>query len=98
MSMIKRRQGSHVHGRTYHSQCRDLRLMALTHNLLILIFIELFYRADVRRYFASRAELCSALGEVEKCQEGIFQQAVSRRQAVPWLLGSFGGARRGNPL
>lgn len=50
MSMIKRRQGSHVHGRTYHSQCRDLRLMALTHNLLILIFIELFYRAQARPF------------------------------------------------
>ena len=36
ISMIKRRQGSHVHGRTYQSQCRDLRLMALTHNIMIL--------------------------------------------------------------
>jgi hypothetical protein len=36
MSMIKRRQGAHARGRTYHSQCRDLRLMALTHNILIL--------------------------------------------------------------
>ncbi len=38
MSMIKRRQGSHVRGVTYHSQCRDLRLMALTHNVMILLF------------------------------------------------------------
>jgi hypothetical protein len=45
MSMIKRRQGSHVHGRSYHSQCRDLRLMSLTHNLMILLWIEVFYRA-----------------------------------------------------
>src|SRR6185295_1870807 len=36
MSMIKRRQGAHIRGRTYHSQCRDLRLMALTHNIMIL--------------------------------------------------------------
>jgi hypothetical protein len=43
MSMIKRRQGAHVHGRTYHSQCRDLRLMALTHNVMILLCVELFY-------------------------------------------------------
>jgi hypothetical protein len=28
--------------------------------------------SDVSRYFASRAGLCSALGEVEKCQEGHF--------------------------
>jgi hypothetical protein len=43
MSMIKRRQGSHVRGRTYHSQCRDLRLMALTLNIMILLCLELFY-------------------------------------------------------
>jgi len=45
MSMIKRRQGSHVRGRTYHSQCRDLRLMVLTHNIMILLWRYLFYRA-----------------------------------------------------
>lgn len=38
MSMIKRRQGPYVRGATYHSQCRDLRLMALTHNVMILSF------------------------------------------------------------
>jgi hypothetical protein len=43
MSMIKRRQGAHAHGRSYHSQCRDLRLMALTHNVMILLWIEVFY-------------------------------------------------------
>jgi hypothetical protein len=37
MSMIKRRQGAHVRGTTYHSQCRDLRLMVLTHNVMILL-------------------------------------------------------------
>lgn len=36
MSMIKRRQGAAVRGATYHSQCRELRLMALTHNVMIL--------------------------------------------------------------
>jgi hypothetical protein len=45
MSMIKRRQGSHVRGRSYHSQCRDLRLMVLTHNIMILLWRYLFYRA-----------------------------------------------------
>lgn len=43
MSMIKRRQGAHARGRTYHSQCRDLRLMALTHNVMILLWVEVFY-------------------------------------------------------
>jgi hypothetical protein len=36
ISMLKRRQGSFVRGRTYHSQIRDLRLMVLTHNVMIL--------------------------------------------------------------
>jgi len=45
MSMIKRRQGNHVHGRSYHSQRRDLRLMVLTHNVMILFSRHLFYRA-----------------------------------------------------
>jgi hypothetical protein len=43
ISMIKRRQGPHARGRTYPSQCRDLRLMALTHNVMILLCIEVFY-------------------------------------------------------
>ena len=46
ISMIKRRQGSYVHGATYWSQCRDLRLMALTHNILILVWVRVFYRAS----------------------------------------------------
>lgn len=45
MSMIKRLQGTHVNGRSYWSQCRDLRLLALTHNVLILLFRWVFYRA-----------------------------------------------------
>jgi hypothetical protein len=43
ISMIKRRQGAHARGRSYQAQCRDLRLMALTHNVMILLRIELFY-------------------------------------------------------
>ena len=45
MSMIKRRQGSHVRARKYWSQCRELRLMALTHNIMILWSPRVFYRA-----------------------------------------------------
>jgi hypothetical protein len=45
MSMIKRRQGPYVRGRTYHSQCRDLRLLVLTHNVMILLRVQVFYRA-----------------------------------------------------
>jgi Transposase DDE domain len=45
ISMIKRRQGSAVRGHTYWSQCRDLRLMALAHNIMILLIVKVFYRA-----------------------------------------------------
>ncbi len=38
MSMIKRRQGSHVRAIAYQNQCRELRLMALTHNVMILLY------------------------------------------------------------
>jgi len=46
MSMIKRRQGSYCKGRTYWSRCRELHLMALTHNIMILRQTHLFYRAS----------------------------------------------------
>jgi hypothetical protein len=36
ISMIKRRRGNYIHARTYHNQCRELRLIVLTHNILIL--------------------------------------------------------------
>lgn len=45
VSMIERRQDSHARGRAYHSQCRDLRLMVLTHNIMILWRIKVFYKA-----------------------------------------------------
>jgi hypothetical protein len=45
ISMIKRRQGAHVHARSYHSQCRELRLIVLTHNIMILVLVEVFYTA-----------------------------------------------------
>ena len=45
ISMLKRRQGSYVRGRTYPSQCRDLHLIALTHNIMILLCTVVFYRA-----------------------------------------------------
>ena len=45
MSMLKRRQGNFVRGRSCWSQCRDLTLMVLTHNLMILLWMRGFYRA-----------------------------------------------------
>lgn len=45
ISMIKRRQGAYVRARSHHSRCRDLRLLALTHNVMILMPRRVFYRA-----------------------------------------------------
>jgi hypothetical protein len=44
-SMIKRNLGSSLRGRGYWSQCRDLALLAVTHNVMIAMHPELFYRA-----------------------------------------------------
>ena len=46
---------------------------------------------DASRYFASRAELRSALGEVEKCQEGIFQRAASATLACAFAVIALAG-------
>lgn len=46
-SMIKRRQESFLRTRTYWSQRRDLRLKVLTHNIMILKRIRVFYRAGL---------------------------------------------------
>lgn len=45
-SMIKRNYGSALRGRHYWSQCRDMLLLVLTHNIAIILPVkELFYRA-----------------------------------------------------
>jgi hypothetical protein len=49
-SMIKRTQGQEIAARSYHAQCRELRLAALLHNIAILLFKRVFYRAKVTQY------------------------------------------------
>lgn len=45
ISMVKRRLEAFVRGRTCWSQRRELRLKVLTHNVMILLRIKVFYRA-----------------------------------------------------
>ena len=45
MSMIKRRQGSFCKGKTYWSRCHELHLMALTHNIMILLPMQTFLQS-----------------------------------------------------
>jgi hypothetical protein len=44
-SMIKRRLGSALRARSYWSQCREIILRAITHNVMIVIPVRVFYRA-----------------------------------------------------
>ena len=57
VSMIKRRQGAHVRGRSYRSHCRDLRLIALTHNVMILVSSKVFYRAGHSTFYSPSVRL-----------------------------------------
>src|SRR5689334_1729840 len=44
-SMIKRRLGSALRARGYWSQCREIILRVITHNVMIVIRVRVFYRA-----------------------------------------------------
>jgi Transposase DDE domain/Transposase domain (DUF772) len=54
-SMIKRRLGSALRARSYWSQCREIILRVVTHNVMIVIRIRVFYRAELPRF--RRAEV-----------------------------------------
>jgi len=47
-SMIKRRLAAHVAARTYWSQCRELMLLIITHNTMILFYVVTFSTEQVR--------------------------------------------------
>jgi Transposase DDE domain len=44
-SMIKRRLGSALRARSYWSQCREIILRVITHNVMVVIRVRVFYRA-----------------------------------------------------
>ena len=51
-SMIKRNFGSALRARRYWSQCREMMLLVLTHNIAIIQLVkELFYRAGQTPFF-----------------------------------------------
>lgn len=45
LSMIMRNLDHAIHARTYHSQCREMMLLTVTHNLMVVIVVEVFYGA-----------------------------------------------------
>jgi hypothetical protein len=60
-SMIKRRLGSALRARGYWSQCRETVLRVITHNVMIVIWIRVFYRARLTQFFDSDPRLCPGL-------------------------------------
>ena len=60
ISMLKRRLESFVRGRTAWSQRRELRLKVLTHNIMILLRIEVFYTAFLAPFPIPRARCASS--------------------------------------
>jgi len=91
MSMIKRRQGAYVRGRNYWSQCRDLALMALAHNVMILLWAEVFYRALLTPF----PPLFICIGCIQSCRAKGFVQKkqVILPTEVPVTLGRRRGCR-----
>jgi hypothetical protein len=66
-SMIKRNFGSALRARHYWSQCREMMLMVLTHNLAVILFVkELFYRACQEPFFSLAKEETTTENFLEK--------------------------------
>ena len=60
-SMIKRRLTSTVHGRTYWSQCREMLLIAITYNIMLLYLITGFLQSRSGVFLGKRDDYPSAL-------------------------------------
>jgi hypothetical protein len=55
MSMLKRRLEGCVRGRNSWSQRCELRLKVLSHNIMLLLHVEVFYRAFLTPFLVSDA-------------------------------------------
>jgi len=51
MFMLKRHQGDALTARVYQTRRREIGLMAITHNILIILLAELFYRAGQAPFY-----------------------------------------------
>src|SRR5207244_503514 len=56
-SMIKRRLATAVNGRSYWSQCRDLLLIAITYNIMLLRVVMAFLQSRLN-FFSSSCSFC----------------------------------------
>jgi hypothetical protein len=59
-SMIKRRLGSALRARSYWSQCREIMLRVITHNVMIVARIWVFYRAFLTPFWLRKGFLQSS--------------------------------------
>jgi hypothetical protein len=60
-SMIKRNYGDTLYARTYWSQCREMMLMVLTHNIAVVLLVkELFYRAGLTPFSLADFDICAS--------------------------------------
>jgi hypothetical protein len=74
VSMIKRRLGNHVRARSRWGKVRELALVVLTHNLMILWCSILFYRAGLTPLISLESILAGqAFADIslQKCRKGI---------------------------
>ena len=69
ISMLKRRLDAFVRGRTTWSQRREMRLKVLTHNVMILLRIQVFYRAGLTTRYDCRHKTVGRLARFAKSAE-----------------------------
>jgi transposase len=93
VSMIKRRLGNHVRARSRWGQVRELALVVLTHNLMILWCSILFYRSGQASLFSSEADAAGAV-ELKQTIGGTFGETLwlgteGRHVYDEWLYDSY---------
>ena len=62
VSMVKRRLEAFVRARNAWSKRRELRLKVLTHNVMILLCVEVFYTARRESYLSQFCSMTSKVG------------------------------------
>jgi hypothetical protein len=83
-SMFKQRLGSTVNGRSYWSQCRELWLLAISYNIMLLYGVIAFLQSRLRPCFRG-SPLCPPLAKRESFNRNslktrLFQLPPAARQ------------------
>jgi hypothetical protein len=94
MSMLKRRLEGFVRGRNAWSQRRELRLKVLTHNVMLLLQVEVFYRAVLTPFLS---DPFSILFYREIATMQLKMQAVQAGLTSLWEVTLYPAAGRTGP-